>query len=443
MGNPYSPTELATLRANRERLVAKVAGDGQPRRHGDARMLGLELERFVVDMQTGEGVTYLDEPGILDLLDTWEETFPELERTVIDGRLFGFTGVLPTSDGDVGLSITLEPGSQLEASVGPAAEVTTLMKALETFDDEFAEVTERLGVDWQLVAMGVNPLVVDPRDIPLIPKERYRLMDAYLSKRGTYARSMMRVSASTQVSIDCGYPCDLARIYRLAVALGPIFSFLCQNVLSWRGLRMKDTPNMVRSRIWSSVDEDRCGTVPGTFSADFSAETYVDWLMGIAPILFTSDAGMTVDTGNATVRDICAVRELSDGELAHLLSMVFPDTRLKGFLEIRDADSLPPRLAGAYAALVKGVFYGEDSFEQAYELLARGRRDGDIPAARLELESRGWEAEVYGLPMATIVGRLVQLAENGLQIQEERELFHGLSDLWTRRMIPSDLLMEK
>ena len=162
MGNPYSPTELATLRANRERLVAKVAGDGQPRRHGDARMLGLELERFVVDMQTGEGVTYLDEPGIADLLEGWRTSFGECEQVYIDGRLFGFQGSIATSEGRTGISITLEPGSQLEASIGPSPSVAALMEALEGFDDQFAEICERLGVDWQLVALGVNPLTVDP-----------------------------------------------------------------------------------------------------------------------------------------------------------------------------------------------------------------------------------------------------------------------------------------
>ena len=441
MNELYTPEERALIELNRERLIHIVEGSEQPRRRGDERTLGLELERLVVDVSSGEIVSYLDDPGVYKLLDAWINLVPEDEPVHIDGRLFGMRGTIGTSRGPVGISITLEPGSQLEASLGPSTSPLSLMEALESFDDQFAEACAAIGVDWQLAALGLNPVAIDPRDVALIPKERYRLMDAHLSKQGFYARDMMRCSASTQVSIDSGEPEELARIYQLAVALGPILSFLTDNVLSWRGLVAEDTPVMARSRIWDRVDPARCGTVPGTFSRDFSAATYVDWLMGVKPILFTSDTGKTVPTGEATVRDIMALRELSPGELAHVLSMVFPATRLKGFVEIRDADSLPPRLAAGFAACVKGIFYNPKSFEEAYELLAKGRVDEDIARASRELRREGWAAKVYGLPMSTIVGRLVQLTENGLLDQGERNLFHGLSDLWTRELVPRDLLL--
>ena len=441
MEEAYTEDERALIERNRRRLIHIVEGSEQPRRRGDDRTLGLELERLVVDSESKEIVSYLDDPGIHHLLDAWTGLYASNERIIIDGRLFGFAGSVSTPRGEVGISITLEPGSQLEVSLGPSTSVLSLMAGLEVFDDQFAEVCDTLGVDWQLAALGLNPVTVDPRDVALIPKERYRLMDAYLSKSGFYARDMMRCSASTQVSIDSGSPEELKRVYQLAVALGPILSFLTDNVLSWRGLIPSDTPRMARSRIWDSVDSARCGTVPGTFSADFSAATYVDWLMGVKPILFTSDAGKTVGTGEATVEDIMALRELSAGELAHLLSMVFPNTRLKGFVEIRDCDSMPPRLAAAFAAFVKGVFYNSESFDAASELLCRDRKNADIQLAHAALRADGWDATVYGLPIGTIVGRLIQLTENGLLDQEERKLFHALSDLWTRRMTPRDLLL--
>ncbi len=437
----YTPEELALIEANRERLIHIVEGSEQPRRRGKDRTLGLELERLVVDVASGEIVSYLDDPGVHHLLEAWTNLVPENEPVYIDGRLFGMQGAIDTPRGPVGISITLEPGSQLEASLGPSTSPLSLMAALEAFDDQFAEACAMIGVDWQLAALGLNPVAVDPRDVALIPKERYRLMDAYLSEHGFYARDMMRCSASTQVSIDSGAPEELARIYQLAVALGPILSFLTDNVLSWRGLVAEDTPTMARSRIWESVDPARCGTVPGTFSRDFSAATYVDWLMGVKPILFTSEGGRTIATGDATTRDIMALRELAPSELAHVLSMVFPSTRLKGFVEIRDADSLPPRLAAAFAAFAKGIFYNSQSFEAAYALLAKGRADADITEAHRALRKDGWNARVYGLPMATIAGRLIQLTENGLLDQEERNLFHGLSDLWSRGLVPRDLLL--
>ncbi len=441
MNELYTPAELSLIERNRARLIHIVEGSEQPRRRGAERTLGLELERLVVDVASGEVVSYLDDPGVHQLLEAWVNLESGCAPVYIDGRLFGMQGEISTPRGPVGISLTLEPGSQLEASLGPSTSPLSLMAALEAFDDEFGEACAAVGADWQLAALGLNPVAVDPRDVPLIPKERYRFMDSYLSKQGFYARDMMRCSASTQVSIDSGEPEELARIYQLAVALGPIISFLTDNVLSWRGLVGEDTPIMARSRIWDHVDPARCGTVPGTFSADFSAATYVDWLMGVKPILFTGDAGKSVSTGDATVENIMALRELSTGELAHLLSMVFPATRLKGFVEIRDADSLPPRLAAGFAAFVKGIFYSPESFEEAYVLLAKGRADEDIAKAHEALRREGWKAKVYGLPMTTIAGRLIQLTENGLLDQNERVLFHALSDLWTRELVPRDLLL--
>lgn len=307
------------------------------------------------------------------------------------------------------------------------------------FDEQFVAVCDTLGVEWQLVALGVDPLGTDPAQVPLIPKSRYALMDAYLPAKGRYGRDMMRASASTQVSIDYDDGASMVAAYRLAVVLGPVVSFLCDNVSSWRGLSVADTPTMVRSRIWASVDDERCGVVPGTFEEGFGPEAYVRWLMGVQPILFTDDAGLTISTSSATTADILAMRELSQGELLHLLSMVFPTVRLKGFLEIRDADSMPPHLAAGFAAFIKGIFYDEDAFARATELVVDGRVDGDIDEAMATLRESGWDARVYGLPVTTLVARLVQLAENGLHDQAERRIFHGLSSLWQARLTPRDL----
>lgn len=440
MGALYTSQERAQIEANRLALVDLISGKSQPRRQGSARTLGLELERIVIDEARATSVSYADKPGIRDLLEAWTDVFKPNERIYIDHRLFGFQGHVDTLFGDIGISITLEPGSQLEASVGPSSSVCALVAALNAFDELFATTCAHLGVTWRLVALGVNPYVVDPQEVPLIPKARYKLMDAFLPTMGVYARDMMRISASTQVSIDCGDPEELARTYQLAVALGPLFSFLLDNVSSWRGLTPKDTPRMVRSRIWEHVDPTRTGTVPKTFSSHFSAQTYGSWLLGVEPILFTSKNARTISTGNATTADVMAMRKLSKSELLHLLSMVFPNTRLKGFLEIRDADSLPPRLAGAYAAMIKGLFYNKDSFEGAFELLAKGRSDEDIAHAHHALRRDGWKAKLFALPLTDLVERLVELANAGLDDSSEQRLFCALSDLWTNQKVPRDLL---
>lgn len=438
--NGLSPEQ--TLAANRRALVDILSAPTCAERRLHPRELGLELERFVIDRTTGHTVAYADSPGIRALLETWGRFFAPEERVFIDGHLFGYVGTIDVAGSPVGISISLEPGSQLEASVGPSTSAAKLMGALEAFDTQFAEVTREMGVDWELVAQGNNPHEDDPAKVPLIDKERYRLMDAYLSQTGRYARDMMRCSASTQVSVDLACGCGLGgrQTYPLAVALGPILSFLADNTVRWRGLAGDACPRMVRSRIWEQMDPDRCGTVPGTFDEGFGPEAYVDWLCGVRPILFTDEAGETYSTGSATEADIMSRRLLGEHELAHMLSMVFPDSRLKGFVEIRVADSLPPKLAGALTAFVKGLFYTPDVGNDAVRLLVDDTTEQDVADAWHELQDKGWDAQVYGRPVTEVVDELVHLAERGLAGDADAVLLKALTSLWRERRVPRDVL---
>lgn len=407
-------------------------------------MLGLELERFVIDRATGRTVGYEGEgeaPGVRDLLAAWAGDFAVGEAVVIDGSLMGYAGSVDVGHQAVGISISLEPAAQLEASVGPSSSVCDLLGAIEAFDARFDQITCQMGVSWELVAQGVNPTVLGPLDLPLIPKRRYELMDAWFAHSGAYGRDMMRTSASTQVSVDFADEADALRTFRLATALGPVVSFLCDNTTAWRGARGSDTPRMVRSRIWADVDGERCGTVPGTFDRDFSVESYERWLEGVRPILMTTTSGTTASTRGETERDLMGRRDLAPSELAHLMSMVFPDARLKGFCEIRPADSLDPRLAAGLTAFVKGLFYDDRSLFCAEQTL----RMDEMTTARVDqawahLQERGWDACVYGIPMVTLTRRLACLAETGLMDEAERDLLKGLTDIWAKRMVPRDLL---
>ena len=403
------------------------------------RKLGLELERFVIDRDANRTVAYVDEPGVHELLSRWVRFFSPAEQVFIDGHLFGYAGTYDVECEQVGIGISLEPGSQLEASVGPSENVWALLGALQTFDAQFAELTAELGVNWELVPAGFNPIVTSPTEVPLIDKERYHLMDGYLSKTGRYARDMMRTTTSAQVSIDLACGRNGTETYRLAVALGPVLSFLCDNARHWRGLAGKDTPRMAHARIWEAVDPARCGIVPGTFDEGFGAEAYVEWLCGVHPILFTDSDGKTVSTGSGTEADVMGRRLLTKGELAHMISMVFPECRLKGFAELRTTDSLPPVQSAALAAFVKGLFYDPEVGDEVSALVLPGVGEDDVRAAWAALEERGWDATVYGRPVGELVDRLVELSRKGLAGQRDLGLLEPLTSLWARRQVPRDV----
>lgn len=425
------------------RAAIEDALSARPNQTDRPRELGLELERFVIDRASGHTVAYADEPGVHALLEAWSEFFAPGERVFIDGHLFGYLGTVEVDGQQVGLSISLEPGSQLEASVGPSASAGALLGALEAFDDQFRRTCARLGVDWELVARGFNPVVADPFDVPLIDKRRYHLMDAYLGATGgTYAQDMMRTSASTQVSVDLsggGLGTFGARkTYQLAVALGPILSFLSDNTPVRHG-RPCERPLLARETVWTGIDPRRTGLVPGTFDDGFSPADYVDWLCGTEPILFTDENGVTTSTGHATTGDVMRDHVLSSHERAHLLSMVFPDVRLKGFAEIRTMDSLPPVQAAALAAFVKGLFYVPAVGDEAVALVVDGITENAVRAAWDALRTDGWDAVVYGRPFAELADALRALARRGLGGDPDQVLLDPLDSLWAHRRLPRDL----
>ncbi len=451
--------------AFRENLTALIdvleRGDKDPA----GKKIGFELERFLID-STGKTVPFAGEKSVSALLRELARERHDDELVYIDGHLFGLAYDIQTERESVAVTVSLEPSAQLEISAGPAHSVKALYDAVCTFDRSVENACAAIGLDASLVAMGYNPTVSSPQELELIPKRRYHDMDVYLSTRGRYACDMMRCTASTQVSLDYESEQDAERIYRMATLMGPVFAFLFDNAPLFRGA---PTPGMARSRIWHHVDVDRCGIVPGALEG-LSFEDYILWVSSVKPILFTNAQGVTTSTGSRYTRDIMSERPLETSELMHLLSMVFPNVRLKGFTELREMDALPPRLAAACTSFTGALLY-DKCFEAKLAMrlsswLPNGFDDmdeNDTVVARLHLEERGWDAEVYGMPVIELVEALVAIAcenialgkgctgigddetarvpvlrEDGAERDFDLEGIEMLATLWNARRLPRD-----
>lgn len=423
------------LALNLDRMCGLLAAGAN--RNG--KSVGLELERFLID-RSGRTVPYEGERGVAALLGKMADGRPANELVEVDGHLMGLSYAVETKLGSVPVTVSLEPAAQIEASVGPAPSAQALYLALEAFDRDVKDALGELGLDAHLVARGYNPTASSPLDLELIPKERYRNMDAYLSRRGRFARDMMRATASTQVSLDYANEADAMGLMRRAVVLGPVFAFLFDNAPVFRGV---PSPGMARSRIWREMDPDRCGTVPGSLDDDFDFRAYAKWVSGVKPILFTDRDHVTTPTGDRTAADVMAAEKLTDGELAHLMSMVFPNVRLKGFLEYREMDALPPRLAAACAWIVAGILYHP---ERLGELPFRidDQTEESVERARAGLEESGWEARPYGAPIADTAQALLGIAEGSVEGEFDRKSLELLRDMWlNERSLPRDLAYER
>lgn len=409
----HIPTFTGAFRENLDALIATLEkGDKDP----DGKRIGFELERILA-YRDGGTVPFSGPAGVAALIAELARAHAPEEQVMIDGHLMGLSYEVATSTEQVAVAVSLEPAAQIEVSCGPARSVQALYEAVLAFDAEVGAALEAIDLDARLVPIGYNPFAELPEDLELIPKERYRDMDRYLSRRGRNARDMMRGTASTQVSLDYEDEADAQRIYRIATLLGPVFAFLFDNAPVFH---RRPAPGMTRSRIWHHVDVDRCGIVPGALEG-LSFEDYILWVSSVKPILFTDSEHRTTSTGDRYTRDIMSERRLTRSELMHLLSMVFPNVRLKGFVELREMDSLPPRLAAACTSFTGALFYDKRLEDKLAQRLGRwlpagfrGVDENDAVLARIHLEEQGWDAMLYGVPVTEMTRALVDIARENI-----------------------------
>lgn len=324
--------------------------------------LGVEVEHFVVT-QDEAPVSYTGGQsgfGVRDVLAYLAQSYPD--------KTFSRHGDLIGLASDEA-SITLEPAAQLEISIAPFSSVPQILRVYEEFRAKVDAFLAQHGC--KLVASGYHPTAC-ALDLELIPKQRYRFMNDYFAKIGTHGERMMRASASTQVSVDYRDEADAIRKMRVAQALAPILASMTDNTSVFEG---KPAPRLARFALWRNVDNDRCGSVPGLFNEGYGFADYADWILRTCPIFVTRAAAS--DPQGPDLRPAYGQSAyqaygdapMSEEDIEHALSMFWPDVRLKSFVEIRPADSLPANLMAGYAALVKGIFYSEESLaaiEQAF-----------------------------------------------------------------------------
>lgn len=385
--------------------------------HGQA--LGIELEHILVKRVPGadgsapfEPVGYSGELGVAWLLDQLRKWYPDATYDA-EGDLLGVARP--------GENVTIEPAAQVELSAGP---FTDLQEALRCFDD-FQKLLGRIlsphGIE--ALTVGYNP-VAAARDLELIPKERYTYMDRWFRDISSFGVTMMRGSASTQVSIDYASEDDCLRKMRIAYALTPLFSLICDNSAFFEGGPRKH--QLVRTEIWEFCDPARCGVVPGIMDEGFTWEDYADYILDTPAILMPEGDGHA-RCETRTFGEVFADATMTRADVEHAVSMFFNDVRLKTYIEIRPADSMPVPYAVAYAALIKGLFYDEANLAHLRERYS-DVTEADILDAKHSLMARGYEGLVYGRPAADEAERLVDLAESALD-RADRALLAPLAEL--------------
>lgn len=362
--------------------------------------IGVEWEKEIVDAR-GRRLGFDEPGGVEDTLEALAQRFG-WTREHEGEHLVGLTRA--------GEAITLEPGGQLEYSTAPVADLAGVERGLLGHLDELRAV---LG-DRPVHALSTAYTPLQPlEDIAFLPKARYDVMRAYLKRTGPLAHGMMKGTTSLQVALDFASEADCGRKLRLGMAVAPLALALSANSPLVAGRETGDLSH--RGRCWRATDPARTGLLGPVLEGGFSFARYVDWIVQV-PMMFVYVDGRYVPGRGRTFASW-----MTDGFegtwpdvgawVTHLTS-VFPEARIKNFVELRSMDNAPmPDLLGL-AALWTGLFY-DDAALSAAEALA-----GDLPRDRdalLEGAVRsGLGAVAGGRTLGAWAGDLVAIAAGGL-----------------------------
>ncbi len=317
-----------------------------------------------------------------------------------------------------GASVTLEPGGQVELSGAPLPSLHDTERELSLHQAELAEVASSLGIGF--LGLGFRPFETTA-EMPWMPKPRYAVMRDYLPRHGGAALEMMLLSATVQANFDYQSEADMAAKMRCAMSVSPIVAALFAaspfEAGLWRGRRTR------RYAMWRDVDPDRCGLLPFVFEDDFGYRRYVEWALDV-PMFFLRRGGAYEPLSGVTFR-----RFLESGlhgeratvaDFENHLSTLFPEVRLKTYLEVRSADAGPLGMVLALPALWKGLLYDEEARRAATALLAHLSFTERL-AMQVAVAQDGLAAHGPGWHAHDLAGELVRLARAGLRRQAVRD----------------------
>lgn len=393
--DPSRPLEEADL-------VAYLASGSKPR---EAWRVGAEHEKFGFRQGSWAPVPYEGEAGI---------------RAMLEGLTrFGWTPIVEA--GCIigleknGASVSLEPGGQFELSGAPLEDMHQICAETGVHLEEVKTVADELSLGF--IGLGFSPLW--KRDeVPVMPKGRYDIMRDYMPRKGRLGLDMMLRTCTVQSNHDFGDEADMALKFRTSLALQPLATALFANSPFAEG-----RPSgflSTRANVWTDTDPDRTGMLEFVFGADFGFEAYVDYALDV-PMYFAKRGERYVDLSGRSFRAFMRgeLRALP-GERPTLkdwndhLTTLFPEVRLKTYLEMRGADAGPWSRICALPALWTGILYDDAALAAAWDL-CRDWTSGDLRQLRLDAARVGLKAEVCGRPLRDVARDVLAIARQGLR----------------------------
>ena len=406
--------------------------------------IGTEHEKFGYCKDTLKPIPYEGERSVLAVLEGLRDGhgWAPLEE---GGKLIGLE--------KDGANVSLEPGGQLELSGAPLENIHQTCDEVNDHLADVKDIADKVGVGF--IGLGAAPIWTHDQ-MPQMPKGRYKLMTDYMDRVGTMGKSMMYRTCTVQVNLDFGSEADMVQKLRVALALQPVATALFANSPFFEG--QPNGHKSWRSRVWRDLDADRTGMLPFVFDEGFGFEAWVDYALDV-PMYFVYRDGVYHDALGQSFRDFLK------GELPALpgekplmsdwadhLTTIFPEARIKKFIEMRGADGGPWRRLCALPAFWVGLMYDQTALDAAWDLV----KGWDAPtreALRIAASEDALDARVDGLSMHEIAREAVAISEAGLKararpgagglIGDETHFLNALKESIESGKVPADELLDQ
>ncbi len=373
-------------------------------------LIGTEHEKFAY---------HLADCGLLDYEG------PAGIRALLEGLLsFGWEPVeeegnpiaLSKADGSF---ISLEPAGQVELSGAPVKNIHETCDEVTGHLQQVKAIARELGIGF--IGLGYHPKWPNS-EMPWMPKGRYGIMREYMPKKGKLGLEMMQSTCTVQVNLDFNSEATMVRMFRIALALQPVATALWANSPFKEG---KPSGYLsYRSHVWTDTDPDRCGMLPFVFDDGFGFERYVDYVLDV-PMYFVYRDGKYIDASGQSFRDfmdgklpaLTGERPLMTDWVDHM-STVFPEVRLKQFLEMRGADGGPWSRLCALPAFWVGLLYDADAREAAWDLVKDWSVE-ELQALRDEVPEKALRTAFRNRTVQDLACDALQIAHRGLHNRAE------------------------
>jgi glutamate--cysteine ligase len=388
----------------RDDLVAWIAEGAKPK---SRFRIGTEHEKFVFTLEDHRPVPYEGRRGIRTLLEGMQHLLGW--QPIMEGP-----NIIGLSDVTGGGAISLEPGGQFELSGAQVETVHQTSSELMAHLAQVHEVARPLHIGF--LGMGMTPSWTRA-DVPKMPKGRYKIMTAYMPKVGTLGLDMMYRTCTVQTNLDFSSEADMVKKLRVSLSLQPIATALFANSPFTEG-----KPNgflSFRSEIWRDTDNARAGMLAWAFEPGMSFERWVDYALDV-PMYFVKRGDDYIDASGQSFRDLLAGKlpalpgeRATTSDWANHISTIFPEVRLKRYLEMRGADSgsLPNLLA--LPAFWVGLLYDDSCLDAAWDLVKDWSAE-DRQQLRDDVPKQGLATKVHNRTVFEIATEALKLARTGL-----------------------------